>query len=269
MDNKTTLLLSSGKYKNARLSLLIVLALSVVNIFIMFADTYFLFSAHISLLIANVGLLLKMETGDNVYLIIGIVISLITLLPYLFSWIFSKKRVGWLIVSLVLFIIDTVILAIEVPTYLQYGDVSIFIDLIVHIVVVYELYVGVQAGFAMKKEMAEAEQAEMETSSPFDLDAELAPETVQTRELTITRQKAFSGCAISLIIYVNGVEVCSLKNGETEKVSVPTTAFELGAALKNGFAVNKLTVENGIEPLTYAVKIKAGFFSSSVIIDRK
>lgn len=269
MDNKTTLLLGSAKYKNARLSLLIVLVLSVVNIFVMFGDTYFLFSAHISLLIANVGLLLKLETGDNVYLIIGIVISLITLLPYLLGWVFSKKRVGWLIASLVLFIIDSVVLAIEVPTYLQYGDVSIFIDLIAHIIVIYELYVGVQAGLAMKKEMAEATQAEVESSSPFDLDAELAPETAQTRELTITRQKAFSGCAISLIIYVNGVEVCALKNGETEKISVPTSSFELGAALKNGFAVNKLTVENGDAPLTYALKIKAGFFSSSVTMVRK
>ncbi len=267
MDNKTTLLLGSGKYKNARFSLLIVLVLSVVNIFVMFADTYFLFSAHISLLIANVGLLLKFETGDNVYLIVGIVISLITLLPYLLSWIFSKKRVGWLIVSLVLFIIDTVILAIEIPTYLQFGDVSIFIDLIAHIIVIYELYVGVQAGFAMKKEMVEATQAEVESSSPFDLDAELAPETAQTRELIVARKKAFAACIVPLVIYVNGMEVCSLKNGQSEKFVVPTSAFEFGAA--NGFAANKLTVESGFDPLAYTVWVKGGFSSSSIVINRE
>lgn len=269
MDNKTTLLPSSGKYKNARISLLIVLLLSVVNVLAMFADTYFLFSAHIALVIANVGLILKLETGENVYLIVGIVISLITLIPYLISWIFSKKRVGWLIASLVLFVIDTIVLAIEIPTYLSFGDFSIFIDLIVHIIVIYELFVGVQAGFAMKKEAIEAAQAEEDTSSPFDLDAELVPESEATREITVRRKKAFVGCAILLIIYVNGMEVCQLKNGQSEKLVVPASTFELGVALKNGFAVNKLTVESGSDPLAYTVKVKAGFASSSVVIERE
>ena len=268
MDNKTILLPSSGKYKNARLSLLIILLLSVVNVVAMFADTYFLFSAHISLMIANVGLLLKFETGDNVYLIIGIVLSLITLIPYLISWIFSKKRVGWLIVSLVLFVIDTVVLAVEIPAYIDFGDFSIFIDLIVHIIVIYELFVGVQAGLAMKKEAIEAAQEEEDTSSPFDLDAELVSESAETREITVSRKKAFTGCAIPMLVYVNGMEVCQLKNGQSEKLVVPASAFELGVALKNGFAANKLTVENGSEPLAYTVWIKAGFASSSVVINR-
>lgn len=269
MNNKTTLLPSFGKYKNARLMLLIVLFLSLLNIFAMFLDMYFFFSAHIALVIANVGLLLKLETGVNIYLIVGIVLSLITLIPYLISWIFSKKRVGWLIVSLVLFIIDTIVLAVEIPAYIDFGDFSIFIDLIAHIIVIFQLFVGVKAGFAMKKEEIEAAQAEEDTSSSFDLGAELVPESAETREITVSRKKTFTGCAILMIVYVNGMEVCQLKNGQSEKVVVPASTFELGVALKNGFAANKMTVENGFDPLAYTVWVKAGFFSTSVVINRE
>ncbi|MBQ7368947.1 MAG: hypothetical protein IJW60_04500 [Clostridia bacterium] len=269
MNDKTTLLPSSGKYKNARLSLLIILLLSVVNVFVMFADTYFLFSAHIALVIANVGFVLKLETGENAYLLIGIVLSLITLIPYLVCWIFSKKHAGWLIAALVLFAIDTVFLVIDIPAYLDFGDFSIFIDLIVHVIVLYELVVGVKAGFAMQREAKEAAQIEENLSSPFDFDEEIAPESAETREMSVRRKKSFVGCAIPMVVYVNGVEVCRLKNGQAETLVVPAAAFELGVALKNGFAVNKLTVESGFDSLAYTVWVKTGFSSASVVIDRE
>lgn len=268
MDKKT-LLPSAGKYKNARASLLIILLLSALNIIVMFTDTYFLFSARIALLLANVGLILKLETGENIYLIVCIVLAVITLIPYLISWIFSKKHVGWLIVSLVLFIIDTVFVIVDISSYLAVGDFSIFIDLIVHIIVIYELAVGVKAGFDMKKEEREAAQAEEDRSSPFDMDAELAPENVETREITVSRKKAFAGCAMPLVIYVNGTEVCRLKNGQSEKIAVPVSAFELGAALSNGLAENKATVEGGYDTPVYVVQVKMGFSSASIVITRE
>ena len=51
----SSLLPSSPKYKNARASLLIVLAFSLVNVFAVFANYYFYFSSRIALVLDAIG----------------------------------------------------------------------------------------------------------------------------------------------------------------------------------------------------------------------
>lgn len=259
--SRNKILPSSGKYKNARLSLLLVLVFSVLNIIMMFGDMYFLFSSRIATLIATMGLILKAEQGESVYLVVGVIIAIITLVPYLLSWLFSKKHVGWMIAALVLFAVDTVILLIDIPAYMKAGEMSIFADVIVHAIVLYELAVGVKAGFDMKNEEKQEESTKQILESITTLE-----DTSQTRELFIERKKSFVGCAMAIVVYVNGSEVCRLKNGESQNVSVPVTAFELGVAISNGYAVNKVLVASGETNVSYKLQVKMGFSSSTIEI---
>ena len=107
MNQQTLISQNDAKYKNARLSLLLIVLFSVVNVFSMtFGDTYFLFSAFLPQILVMVGLELTYEAGDNLYMIVAMVMAVISIVPYLLCWIFSKKRVGWMIAALVFFILD-------------------------------------------------------------------------------------------------------------------------------------------------------------------
>lgn len=261
---------NTAKYKNARLSILIVFAFSLLNLILLFSDSYMLFSARIPLVIATVGFLLKTQTLENFYLILGIVIAILTIIPYILCWLFSQKRVGWMIAALVIFAVDTVVLLIDLPSYLQAGDFSIFLDIIVHGIVIYELVVGVIAGKNLKKEEEQAkvqqQQSLPETESEQEVEMETATEPEQTRTLTITRKKSFIGCAVGIILSVNGTPVGVIKNGQTETLTVPMTDFQLGTVLPNGFAGNSATVPADEQPLKYTIQIKAGFTSSTIAI---
>lgn len=205
-----------------------------------------------------------------------------------------------MIAGLVYFAIDTVVLAINIPAYIELKDFSFVFDLLVHGVLLYEFAVGVKAGFAMKKEAAEAEakeanvatatnaakipatdladdlfevaatdvekRADEESDGAVDEAKKDAPLQVELREVTFARKKSFVGCAIALVVYVDGVEVCRLKNGESRKVSVPTTAFELGAALSNGLSVEKQNILDGNTASTFTFQLKMGMTAAKILI---
>ena len=274
MNNNVVLSPNAAKYKNARLSLLLVLIFSVLNLIMMFSNTYLLFSARIPLVIATVGLIMHQDTMEVIYLVITIALAVITLIPYLLCWLFSKKRVGWMIAALVIFSVDTVFLLIDVPSYLASGDFSIFIDVIIHGIIIYELAVGVSSGFKLKTEAALQQQAEEQAAKLAEQAGEQTEESgepvpEETRVITVTRKKSFVGCANPIVVYVNNQAACRIKNGQTEKITVPVTEFQLGAALPNGFAANTVIVPNGYDTPTYSLQIKMGFSSSTILINRE
>lgn len=143
------------KYNRSRANLLLVIICTVVNLFtVTFSNTYFLFSATIPMLfpytmaalvedpefMAEVGITAEASTP---LIITGLVIGLILVLPYLLCWIFSKKRVGWMIASLVFFSIDCLFLLLTF-------DTSIIIDLLIHAWVMFYLVTGVINGKKLK-----------------------------------------------------------------------------------------------------------------------
>ena len=143
------------KYTRARHSLLLVVILSIVNMFsLVFADTYYLFSSYITLSITANGGYMYLESGDAVLLIGTIALGIISLVPYLLCWIFSKKKVGWLIAALVLFALDTLLLLIDAVSMLE---ATFILDLVIHILVVVELVIAVKYGLKKKKEQSEEE----------------------------------------------------------------------------------------------------------------
>ena len=118
------------------------------------SDTYFLFSAYVPYLIADLGMLFcgmypseyydvifaDMEIlGKDVFAVILGIVAVILVL-YLLCWIFSKKRAGWMTVALVFFCIDTGVMLL-----LNGIDLDMIVDILFHGWVIFSLAGGISA----------------------------------------------------------------------------------------------------------------------------
>ena len=164
------------KYKRSRMNLLLVILFTVVNLFAStFANTYFLFSATIPMLLplgasqiaadptAMADLGLPPEAATTL-VIVCLVIGIVLTVPYLLCYIFSKKRVGWMIAALVLFSLDCLFLLLTL-------DLSMIADILVHAWGMFYLITGVIHGFKLKNLPAEEPvevTAEPASENPFD-----------------------------------------------------------------------------------------------------
>ena len=140
--NMDHLSLPVRRYRGARNSLLLMMIMTVVNTVLAAVGsyTYFVFSDYLSYYLALFGRVYFEELGEPLYLIIGCVAAAIVLLPYLLCWIFSKKRRGWLIAALVLFIIDTL------GMFYLYGFApDMLINIFFHAWVIFYLISGIRA----------------------------------------------------------------------------------------------------------------------------
>ncbi len=246
---------TESKLNNARLAILLIVVFSIVNIFaIAFAEMYFLFSAYLPQVFISIGI----YSGSEELFLGMVILSLIYVFPYLLCWIFSKKRVGWMIAALVLFSIDSVFFFIDLPLYLEAGDFSFIMDLVMRIYALGCLIMGVVYGLKKGKEDAAAEAAPPLGADEMPLD--------MTRSLTITRKKSFIGCAATLVVYVNKQEVGKLKNGGTLTVDAPANTFELGVSFSNGMVGNSTVVAQGTAPLRYEASMKIGFAANTILL---
>lgn len=137
--------IAEQKFNTARSNLLLMIILTLINLVLLIlgSDTMMLFSATVPYWIALIGFV----SGDGMLLTIGIAVAVILLGIYFACWFFCKKHYGWMIVALVLFIIDTICLA---GLSLLIGDVSGWLDIIMHIWVLYYLVIGVKYGRNLK-----------------------------------------------------------------------------------------------------------------------
>ena len=163
------------KFALARNTMLLILVFSLINIVSAMAnsDYYFLFSASVPYILAVLGVGIAQELGNTVMVVMG-TIGIALLVPYLLSWIFSKKKYGWLVVALVYFVLDTVCMLLFL---LLFGDFTSIIDIFFHAWVIYELVVGVKAGIALKTlpEEEETELASMEATEEKNVWDDLTP----------------------------------------------------------------------------------------------
>ena len=73
---------------------------------------------------------------------------------YVLPFIFSKKlRPGWLLFTLVIFILDTLFMLIDVGV-----QSDMLVDYLFHIWVIVSLFIGVSAGYKLKKLPSEEEE---------------------------------------------------------------------------------------------------------------
>ena len=151
------------RYKSARIDLLIVIALTLVNFFMLFFGdgTYFLFSAAVPYNIAvnamylcgklppeyYQGDMFIAEFFDDTVFAVMIAIAVVILALYaLCFFMSSKRRVGWLIAALVLFTVDTAAML-----WLYGISADIMVDLLIHVVVIVCLAMGIHAAFKLRK----------------------------------------------------------------------------------------------------------------------
>ena len=166
-------LAAENTYTTARANLLLVVAITTLNIILCLcgADSYFLFSASIPYALVVRGMLLcgKLDFSEEYFLqngldptegyfptIILVILTVIAFLIvaafalcYLFS---SKHRVVWLIAALVFFGFDTLsMLAL-------YGiSIDFILDILFHVWVLYYLIAGISAHFKLKNMPVEEE----------------------------------------------------------------------------------------------------------------
>ena len=133
------------KYKNCRANLLMVVLFTVFNLVTYpFVSFYFPFAATIPCYEMHLTFQENPEVAFE-GLLIPIVIGIILTVPYLLCWIFSKKRVGWMVAALVFFSLDCLLLLA------MYDLTSVIVDILFHAWVMFYLITGVKHGFKLKK----------------------------------------------------------------------------------------------------------------------
>lgn len=153
---------------NGRHSLLLILVFTLVNLVMVVLDsgTYFLFSASVPyyLTLFSKGIDNNFVNGpwdaNGPYTIVALVISAVILLLFLLCWFLSKKRSGWLVAALVLFVLDTAALALLTFTILA-DPASNIVDFVIHAWAIWELIQAIRCSGKLKK-LPEEQPADME-----------------------------------------------------------------------------------------------------------
>lgn len=155
--------LLESKFHGARHNILLVVIFTLINVLLLVtnSNTYFLFSSYIPYLLADLGMLLcgmypvevyggdlaGWEFLDKSFLVVTLVIAAVVLVLYLLCWIVSKKnKVGWMILALVLFGVDTALMFLINGIALE-----AIIDIIFHGWVIFSLASGIIAHYKWKK----------------------------------------------------------------------------------------------------------------------
>ena len=256
---------TEAKYKSARMSLLAIVLFSLVNIFsITFAESYFLFSSYVTQLISATGAMFYYETGETLFVVVSIILAVISVVPYLLFWIFSKNHPGCMIGALVLFSVDSFIFLIDFIVFLLSGDFSFIIDLVFRVWALASLIIAVKYGFQAKK-LANSVPA----VSPMDFytdDAafEHSENAMISRQITLVRPKRFAGMAVQFSCLADGQQIGKLANGKSLTFALDGNAHELIVQLPNGVAMCGISVPAGAERRAYEVHLKMTMFSTTL-----
>jgi len=257
---------NDSKYNNMRTMLLAITILSAISIpYIFFMEKYFVLSSYLTQCLSSARLVYYQETSLAIYPIVASVMAVLSVVPYLLCWIFSKKRVGWMIGALVLFSLDTLLLLVDFIPMLLAGETSFLIDTVFHILGIVYLSLAVKYGFAKKNEQLVLVQPNIQPDgSALSQETESYPETL--RELTIVRKKSFMGCAIPIVCMIDGKEVCRIKNGGSAVVTIPSRIVLLNASFSNNLAAGMLTIPAGEDKFTCQLSVKTGLVANTIEI---
>ena len=148
------------RYFTARLNLLLLIAVTIVNVILLLcrSDFYLLFSASLPYYLALFGMVVtgnKELTGvtvsepmPNGILFAAIAVGVIILGVYFLCFYFGKNKPVWMIVALAMFVVDTIVTVAAIP----YSDGTYILDLVMHAYVLIYLALGVYGSFVSKKE---------------------------------------------------------------------------------------------------------------------
>ncbi|MBQ2940617.1 MAG: hypothetical protein IJD97_00125 [Clostridia bacterium] len=165
------------KYAAARSNLITMLVLTVLNIVLLVADANYmlLFSATVPYAATVMAMEFGLFPGLEGYMYTAIAVAVVCLALYLVCWLLSKKNVIWMIVAFALFILDTAYMAY---IYISAGEASGFLDILIHALILYYLFVGVISGIKLKKQLEEDVSAEATVTETDSADTD----TVDTEQ---------------------------------------------------------------------------------------
>lgn len=140
--------------KTARYMLLATVIASVVNMILLVvqADIYIPYCAAVPYYLTFLGHYFDGYTFST-YTTTGMVMAFVSLAVWLVTWWMAGSSRGWMRFGQILTILDTVFLAIFAFVFLS-DPASCLLEGLLHIVVIYELHVGLKAG----KRMAQLKQ---------------------------------------------------------------------------------------------------------------
>ena len=152
MDNKEYIKVSKEikNYKIARMNIMVFIIFTIVNMFMLFADRYFLFSIYSSTSFFVAGVVWK-EVYGNSFLALGFAIGLLILAVFFVFWLLSKKHRWAIIVLLVLFSLDSVLLIVDCISAMKEGAFSLLLDILFHALMMYYLILGVKSSGELQK----------------------------------------------------------------------------------------------------------------------
>lgn len=278
MDNLKAVNLSQNlaKFKNIKSLILVVIILSAVNVIlpILGIDLMFYYASFLSSSFAVTGANLALLHGNNGYAIAGTVLSILTVVPYLVSYIIAeKKKVGSMILATVFFAIDTIAMAYSFVSLITNGIVesSMIIGILLHIFILVTFIIGITYAVKVVKEEKElVAQAEANmVAEAISVDAEEPETPAEPRILKITRAKSFIGCAVPMVCYVNDKEVCRLKNNQSTEVTVDSRRFKFGVSLSNGMSSTTEHIGEGTAQISLVLKMKTGMIANKIDIERE
>ena len=138
------------RLSTARSNLLAVILFSAINILLTLFNTgvTFLFSALCPALIIQIGNLVAAETRNPAFLWIASAIAVAIIALYVMCYFLSKKRGVFILIALILFSLDTLVLAWTLTLGFETG---VLIDLAFHIWVSFYLIIGTKAWLDLKK----------------------------------------------------------------------------------------------------------------------
>lgn len=87
------------------------------------------------------------------FIAVAVVLAILYVLPFIFS---KKLRPGWLLFTLVIFILDTLFMFIDAGI-----QTNMIIDYLFHIWVIVSLAIGMSAGYKLKKLPPEEEEEKL------------------------------------------------------------------------------------------------------------
>lgn len=154
--------LLENRYKTGRYNLLVVILFTLINLILALTggESYFVFSASIPyfLVINAMYLCGRMPADwydypkeeyifeDISTLIVAAVIAVLILAVFFVLYLMSKKHVGFLIASLVLFAIDTIAM------FLLFGfSVDMLVDIVFHVIVLGYLISAILAVYKLRR----------------------------------------------------------------------------------------------------------------------
>ncbi|MBQ8183452.1 MAG: hypothetical protein IJ025_06110 [Clostridia bacterium] len=161
-NGRTPRQILEAKYKGSANNLLLVILFTVINIVLLVTNTgsYFLFSAFLPYYFVDLGMYLcgmypqeyyydvvDPQFFDKSFLIVVVAIAVVILLSYFLCWLFGrKKKPGFLIAALVLFVIDTIAMLCITGI-----STEMIMDMIFHVWVIVSLSLGIVNYFKLKK----------------------------------------------------------------------------------------------------------------------